>query len=60
MKKSIFITLLAALAVTSCSKHEFTSLQESKKETFVNDFNSTFGVKASDYSNHQWGTDVIP
>ena len=60
MKKSVFIALLATLTVTSCNKYELGSFQENKKETFVNDFNSAFGVKASDYANHQWGTDVIP
>jgi len=65
MKKlifSLFFTMLFSLVFTSCSKHDFDTVNygEYKQQTFVADFNSSFNVSASDYANHQWGMNIVP
>jgi hypothetical protein len=64
MKKFI-LGLVSLLALTtSCSKHDFDSenpySQVNKEATFADDFNSTFGVSAKDYVNHDWGMNIVP
>ena len=64
MKKFI-LGLVSLLALTtSCSKHDFDGenpySQVNKEATFADDFNSTFGVSAKDYVNHDWGMDIVP
>jgi hypothetical protein len=63
--KKIILGLVSLLTLTtSCSKHDFDGenpySQANKEATFADDFNSTFGVAAKDYANHDWGMNFIP
>lgn len=62
MKKLIFM-MLAAFTIVSCG-HDTDYIAEDykqhKQETFLADFNNTFGVSPDVYKNHDWGMDLIP
>ena len=65
MKKLIFnllIALMLCVGFTACHSNDYVDfdLNQHKQQTFVKDFNSTFGVKATDYANHQWGMNIVP
>ena len=59
---TLFFTMLFCLSFTSCNKHDFDTVNynEYKQQAFVADFNSSFNVSASDYTNHQWGMNIVP
>lgn len=63
MRKLIFsIVTILSVMLCSCTSHDFEGIDyaDKQKTTFADDFNSTFGVKASDYAGHLWGTEVVP
>ena len=61
MKKLVF-TIISAFALASCGHDNFetVSYQQVKQESFVADFNKTFGVAPEVYKNHQWGMNTVP
>ena len=60
--KKLVLTMIAALALVSCGHDNFETgnYQQVKEETFVADFNKTFGVTPEVYKNHQWGMNTVP
>ena len=65
MKKlifNLFVMLVLCVGFTACHSNdvETVNYNEYKQQTFVADFNSAFGVSASDYANHQWGMNIVP
>lgn len=60
--KKLVLTMIAAFALVSCGHDNFETgnYQQVKEETFVADFNKTFGVTPEVYANHQWGMELIP
>jgi len=60
--KNLVLTMFAVLAFVSCGHDNFETgnYQQAKQETFVADFNKTFGVTPEVYANHQWGMNTVP
>ena len=63
MKKFI-LGLVSLLALTTSCNHESDwvnpNSQGQKEATFASDFNSTFNVNENDYTNHNWGMNIVP
>jgi len=65
MKKlifNLFLALMLCVGFTSCHSNDVDTVNynEYKQQTFIADFNNTFGVSANDYANHQWGMNIVP
>ena len=65
MKKlifNLFLALMLCVGFTACHSNDYDTVNynEYKQQTFVADFNNTFEVSAADYSNHQWGMNIVP
>ena len=65
MKKlifNLFLALMLCVGFTACHSNDYDTVNynEYKQQTFVTDFNNAFEVSATDYSNHQWGMNIVP
>lgn len=54
--------MFTVLTFMACGheKFEIGDYQQIKQETFVADFNNTFGVTPEVYKDHQWGMNTVP